>query len=252
MRREYINHGFSPDFIINLNAQGLFPSHESAPAFTSFCDQNPLPDLYQSLEQVRKKRDWQLCCIGRMEPLKGEVMFLRALPTVASALDKPLSVVFAGDGRDRAFLEKEAACLKHRNIRSIKFTGWIGTDAVRALLESSDLLVMPSLWPEPFGLTGVEMGSKAIPAVAFDVGGISQWLKEGVNGYLARGDPPSEEGLAKAIVRCLSDPVGYVGLLRGASEVGAQFQLQQHIDIFLNVVGRVLGAKHLESAHRTP
>jgi hypothetical protein len=42
-------------------------------------------------------------------------------------------------------------------------------------------------------------------AAGFAASGISEWLIDGVNGYLAPGSPPTPAGLAEAIVKCLQD-----------------------------------------------
>ena len=44
-----------------------------------------------------------------------------------------------------------------------------------------------------------------VPAAAFDVGGIRDWLIDGQTGALAPGDPPTAAGLATAIVACVHD-----------------------------------------------
>ena len=64
-----------------------------------------------------------------------------------------------------------------------------------ALLAQSDLLVLPSLWPEPFALVGLEAARHRLPVAAYAVGGIPDWLTSGENGYLAPGDPPTVDGL---------------------------------------------------------
>jgi glycosyltransferase involved in cell wall biosynthesis len=66
------------------------------------------------------------------------------------------------------------------------------------------LVAVPSLWPEPFGLVGLEAASLGIPAVAFDVGGVRQWLDPNRTGVLV--DPASgSEGLGAAIAALLAD-----------------------------------------------
>jgi len=77
-----------------------------------------------------------------------------------------------------------------------------------------------------------------VPAAAFDVGGISQWLKAGISGHLAPGNPPTPAGLAAAIVRCLADPGHYASLRRGAVEVSAQFTMDRHLSDLESVLGQ--------------
>ena len=48
----------------------------------------------------------------------------------------------------------------------------------------TDVAVFPSMWQEPFGLVGIEAMAYARPVVAFDVGGVRQWLIDGKNGII--------------------------------------------------------------------
>ena len=184
----------------------------------------------------------RLLFLGRMDLLKGGGVLLDALPRVLSSLAVPLHVTFAGDGPARRAWEKKAARLQVRErALSVEFTGWVDGAAVDALLGACDLLVLPSLWPEPFGLVGPEAGMRGVPIAAFGVGGIPDWLVDGANGRVAHGDPPTAEGLAEAIVSCLSDPETHAAMRREAVRLAQRFNMRNHLDALLDVFGGVLG-----------
>jgi glycosyltransferase involved in cell wall biosynthesis len=84
----------------------------------------------------------------------------------------------------------------------VSFTGWIDTGERARLLAATDVVVVPSIWPEPYGLSGLEALAAGLPVAAFRSGGIPEWLRDGVTGALAP-TPPTASGLADAIVRCV-------------------------------------------------
>jgi glycosyltransferase involved in cell wall biosynthesis len=172
-----------------------------------------------------------------MDSLKGGRYFLDALPFVAGALGRKLDVTFVGDGPARAAWQAAADKLAAREPRvRIGFQGWLDHAGVDAFLAAADLLVVPSVWPEPFGLVGLEAARHRLPVAAFAVGGIPDWLRPGVNGYLAPGDPPTARGLADAIIACLEDPDTHARLRDGAGAVAAEFTLDRHMDALLRVL----------------
>src|SRR2546422_1813290 len=72
----------------------------------------------EPLLETSERTCWHLLFSGRMELLKGGHVFLDALPKVAAAIDKPLRVTFAGDGRARRSWERQAARLQERDANS--------------------------------------------------------------------------------------------------------------------------------------
>ena len=147
-----------------------------------------------------------LLFLGRLEPLKGVPRLIDALPLVSEALSRVVQLTVAGDGADRFALEQQARLTEQRDSRvQVVFAGWLDANRRREVLAATDAMVVPSLWPEPFGLVGLEAAAAGVPAVAFATGGIPDWLKDGETGCLAEAEGARPQALAGAIVRCVGD-----------------------------------------------
>jgi glycosyltransferase involved in cell wall biosynthesis len=236
---EYMRHGM-PASRIHVIPFSVINEAESAHPSTNDCNPGDPDNLVRQTPQSEPTR---LLFLGRMDTLKGGQVLCEALPLVAAGLGRAIRVIFAGDGPARASWEQLAARQQARHSHlKISFVGWVNREQREAALGQTDLLVVPSLWPEPFGQVGPEAGWYGIPAAAFDVGGINQWLLDGINGYLAPGKPPTASGLATAIIKCLENPVEYARLRRGAFEVAKRFTNRDHLAIILSIFRQVITA----------
>ena len=178
---------------------------------------------------------------GRMERVKGGILLLSALPLVRRELNQPLRAQFCGDGPDRERWQRHARRIQARDPQvSIAFPGWADEAQLSAHMQKSRLLVVPSVWPEPFGSVGMAAARHGVPAAAFAVGGIPQWLHDNVNGHLAPAHPPTVNGLADAIIRCLRDPQHYSELSRGARAMAARFTMERHLPELIGLFERVV------------
>lgn len=72
------------------------------------------------------------------------------------------------------------------------------------LYQTSDIIVMPSRWPEPLGLINLEAGACRKPVVATRVGGIPEVVHDGVNGYLVA--PGDVDDLVRRVEQLLESP----------------------------------------------
>jgi glycosyltransferase involved in cell wall biosynthesis len=179
-----------------------------------------------------------------MTRLKGGPIMFDAVAAAAPLLNRPIQLVLVGDGPERAAWERIAnrvAASNPGNI-SIEFRGTLDHVMLGRTMRNSDLLIVPSTWPEPFGLVGPEAGLRGLPAVAFSVGGIPEWLTDGINGRLAPGDPPSADGLARAIVQCVRDPDELARMGRRACESfsSGRFALDRHVSELLRIFERAI------------
>jgi glycosyltransferase involved in cell wall biosynthesis len=221
MREEYRRHGVAPE---RLHLVPLFPAQS-------------VPDPVAPAERPFSDR---VLMVGRLIPLKGARLLLGALPIASAKLGRRLELEVAGDGPEKAELETLA---RDRNI-PVRFLGWTDADQRTERMRHADVLAVPSVWPEPFGLVGIEAGCVGLPAVGFAVGGIPDWLDAGVSGESAPADQVNEQGLAEALVRALSDAAHWSRLRRGAWEAAHRFSRQQHLDklqTILHAVGNSRG-----------
>jgi glycosyltransferase involved in cell wall biosynthesis len=188
-----------------------------------------------SARDIAGAPELELLFVGRMDRHKGGRVLAKALPLAARQLGRPIHLRAVGDGPDRAGFEATTRDMATAQVRT-SFVGWLPPVQVREEMARAHLLVVPSLWPEPFGLVGPEAGSHGLPAAAFAVGGIGEWLADGVNGHLAPGRRPTPEGLASAIHACLHAPDHYRSLSAGAVTRAHSFTVSRHVDALVAVL----------------
>ena len=237
MRREYLAHGLEPQRVTQLPP--IYPS------LLEYAGGTPAP----AADALR------ICYVGRIERLKGLRLLIEALPQIATSVGRPVRLVVAGDGPDAGACRAMASDVSLRTPAvSIEFLGWQPQARCVDVTLASDVLAMPSLWPEPFGFTGAEAVRRGVPVAAFSSGAIPEWLADGINGALAPADPPTAAGLADAVRRAsmivAPRPAGH--------EVRAQAvaALNEHVDRVVEVLaasartaGRVPSSANRPGAH---
>ncbi|MBW3571749.1 MAG: glycosyltransferase family 4 protein [Gemmatimonadetes bacterium] len=176
--------------------------------------------------------EFRLLFLGRMTTIKGGDLLIHAVADASARWGRPIPLTMAGDGPQRAEWERLAARLGV----DATFTGWVDDQARAELFRAASLLAVPSVWPEPFGLVGLEAGVFGVPSVAFDVGGIRDWLSAGKNGYLISGARPRAVALADALMLALRDPDHLRRMRVGAREVASAFSLSLHVEILETVL----------------
>jgi glycosyltransferase involved in cell wall biosynthesis len=176
------------------------------------------------------KERWNLLFLGRLERSKGAHLIVRAAAQAAAQSARPVRLAIAGRGTLAGDIAAEAAAYPAAGVPlQVDVCGWLAEGARAAALQQADLLLMPSLWPEPFGLSGLEAGSAGVPAVAFAAGGIPEWLADGVNGRLVSPGGDAVGGMAAAIADVLGDPCALAAMRVRAIEAASRFTLERHL-----------------------
>ncbi|MBN1297023.1 glycosyltransferase family 4 protein [bacterium] len=118
---------------------------------------------------------------GRLVRDKGYHLLLDAVAT----LKEPVELTIAGEGNQETALREQAARLG----LTVNFIGYHPPSELERWYRWCKVAAFPSDYPEPFGIVGLEAMGAARPVVAFDVGGVRDWLDDGSTGYcVPRGD----------------------------------------------------------------
>jgi glycosyltransferase involved in cell wall biosynthesis len=160
---------------------------------------------------------------GQIVRGKGVDILLESLARVTT----PFECVILGDGHHRPYCEE----LSHRLglADRVRFTGYIPAAEIGAYYASATLAVFSSVWPEPFGLSGLEALRHGLPVVAFDVGGVREWLDDGVNGLLAPW--MDRAAFAAQVEKLLLDPALARRLgAQGRALAAGRFDFARYVD----------------------
>ena len=97
---------------------------------------------------------------------------------------------------------------------NVSFLGWVPPANMPELLRKFDVLILPSIWPEPFARAVLEGMISGLVVVAARTGGTPEIIADGENGLLF--NPSDPEDFAKKIAHLSEDPesrkqMGYAG-----------------------------------------
>jgi glycosyltransferase involved in cell wall biosynthesis len=190
---------------------------------------NPYDDhVFRELEGKPRARD--LIFVGRLVSDKGADLFLKALAILRQS-GVAASTTMAGDGPERRSLEQKAEELGLRE--SVAFVGNKEPAELADLLNQHRILVVPSLWPEPFGIVALEGVACGCVVLGSADGGLPEAI--GPCGLtFPNGDAPA---LASLLQKLLTDPARVAELRRGREKHLAPFTRRHVATLYLQTMG---------------
>ena len=137
---------------------------------------------------------------SRLAPIKNVALAVDAIARVATQNPK-LVLVIAGEGPLRPDLERRASAAGIAD--RVRFLGHVPQEELPMWYRSADMYVLSSNFDNaPNAL--LEAMASGLPVLSTDVGGVSEYLRDGVNGQLV---PPNDaDALARAMLTYADDP----------------------------------------------
>lgn len=143
-----------------------------------------------------KEEDVGLVTTSRLVIKNGVGDVIKALPS----LEKNIKFIIFGEG----YMEKELKELaKNMGVSErVIFKGFVSHNDMPKYLKACDIFIRPSL-SEGFGNSFIEAMACCLPVIATRVGGIVDFLEDGVTGYVCL--PENPDSIKEAVNRVIND-----------------------------------------------
>lgn len=208
VRDEYVRHGLSKDRSVIV------------PLFT---DLLKYPPQYQDKGYI--------LYFGRLVEEKGVHVLLKAMEGMPGV---PCKIV--GTGPEEAYLH-----IQGDRMPNVTFEGYQSGQTLWDLVAGARAVIVPSLFPETFGLVAIEAMALGKPVVASQIGALPELVVDRHTGFLI---PPRDvHALREAIMRLAEDPVlatqfGRAGRARAERDYGVEKHYKNILGVYEKATGR--------------
>ncbi|MBJ44158.1 MAG: hypothetical protein CMJ80_12940, partial [Planctomycetaceae bacterium] len=222
---------------INSFSAIIYPSHRSHRRFEGlisdpgkhfvlpyFCPIKPLDTVPIKTHEIKT-----ITFLGRIREYKGYRDFIKLL-----SLLENVRGLMVGDFTEESSKKVEAIGNREGVAHRLERREWCTRAELSSLMEETDVFIFPSLWPETLGIVGLEALANGVPVVAYDIGGVSEWLISGKTGYAV--PVKNVKSLADSVRELLNDASArYSFGEQGLELVRAKFSLESHINDLLHI-----------------
>jgi glycogen synthase len=166
--------------------------------------------------------------VGRITPEKGPDVALRAIAALQRDQGIEAELVMCGapaagiEGKLRALADELGIAER------VRMTGAVGADKLADMYAGAHVLLVPSVWEEPFGLVCLEGALARVPLVASRTGGIPEMLREEEHAlFFPSGDATAA---AAAIARALTQPQETAARVSRAHGRAKEFSVARYLE----------------------
>lgn len=173
-------------------------------------------------------KEIQLIYVGRLCVEKGVMVILEALDTLVKDQNcYQFHLNIFGEGDEAYCKELEAFVQQKQLTLYVTFHGKVPQDDLIKHYDNSDIMLVPSIWKEPFGLVVAEAMARGLPIIASNLGGPAEIVTHNEDGLLV--EPGNVQELASAIRQLSADPAKCEQFSQAArSTVQERFMIQEN------------------------
>jgi glycosyltransferase involved in cell wall biosynthesis len=183
--------------------------------------------------------------VGRLQRGKGQHVLLRAAKLVLNHCPDARFLIVGGAlfGLEQEYPSELSALMTELGLRE-RVTLLGPRDDVPAILAASDIIVVPSVRPEGFGMATLEGMAAGKPVVATDIGATGELIRNEMTGLLVAPDSP--RALADALLRLILEEALRRHLGAEARRVAEErFTIARAVRSYEGIYSKMIGAPNL-------
>jgi spore coat protein SA len=209
-----------------------------------------------SLNQIRKKENFIkqmnlegrkiILFVGRLRKIKGVDKIFHAMPSIVQAVPDTLLIIagsaFYGSDRRTNYVDKLYTLAKAFPDH-VRFVSFIPHVEIHNWFEAADIVLVPSIGHEAFGLVNVEAMACGVPVIATDIGGMPEVIEHDRTGYLINTQNMEVE-LSNCVIQLLNNPhkINILGL-NSVNRVLEHFTWEKSANRILQLYNEILSKK---------
>jgi alpha-1,6-mannosyltransferase len=211
--------------------RGVWLRHPGVDLAVFHCTQSRAEARAKLLQRLGRGESCRLLVYaGRLAPEKNLALLLQTM-RLLKASDPDALLLIAGDGIERAALEKSA---RELNVAA-EFLGHIGNrEELAEILSGSEVFLHPNP-KEPFGIAPLEAMASGLVLVAPNSGGVTEYADE-KNAMLVE---PTPTAFAGAVQKLLREPELLAARSRAAQATASTFSKERTADAFLDLYDKI-------------
>ena len=188
--------------------------------------------LQKKKKDLIKKKNIKFVFLGRLEKEKGIDILLESFRRIDNNM---IELLIAGKGEYEEFVKNIA-----KEDKRVVYKGFLSEEEKNSLLMSSDVLIIPSNWPEPFGRVIIEAYKFGLPVIGTNIGGIPEVIDNNITGLLVEAN--NKEQLSEAIdYFCESDNI--LNLLDNIINELKKYEIKNQCITFIDIYKSIVESK---------
>lgn len=181
-------------------------------------------------KNISIKKSLTFVYMGALSKYKGLIELVESFKNIS---DDSINLIIAGKGELKDYVISES-----NKDKRISFYHFLNEDEKDKVLKKSDILIIPSIWNEPFGRVVIEAYSYGLPVIGSNVGGIPEIIEHKKTGLIF--NHREENSLMNSMLYFINNKEEIYNMKLNCFNKLKEFSLELQIDRFIEVYNSVI------------